>query len=205
MTSNIIEKTKEKLAEYEKRHQEILNSAMKLFNENGYPGTTTASIAKEAGVTERTMFRHFKNKQVLFFECIFSIVGELSDLWQQEMKEGAGVGMDYLRAVARSYGKFVLQNPDKCMFFVHLFSYRGMPEVDEVFKNYIEDSLNEAEKAFIAIKEKGEMKSDLHPRILAGVFLAQYFTTVFLQEFMPPEIFNEETALKLANSVMMIE
>ena len=54
---NIVEKTKERLIQYEERHQAILNAAMGLFIAKGYTGTTTASIAREAGVTEKTMYR----------------------------------------------------------------------------------------------------------------------------------------------------
>ena len=83
--SNIVEKTKEKLVEYEKRHQAILNAAMRLFNAKGYAATTTASIAKEAGVTEKTMYRHFKNKEVLFGACVSSITEDIAALWQDAL------------------------------------------------------------------------------------------------------------------------
>ncbi len=43
----------------------ILHSALKLFAELGYASTSTAKIAKAAGVSEGLIFRHFSNKEGL--------------------------------------------------------------------------------------------------------------------------------------------
>jgi AcrR family transcriptional regulator len=44
----------------------LLEAAERLVAAQGYSGTTVAQIAQAAGVTERTFFRHFKNKSDLF-------------------------------------------------------------------------------------------------------------------------------------------
>ncbi len=40
---------------------------MALFAEHGYEDTTVAEIAKQAGLTERTFFRHFADKREVLF------------------------------------------------------------------------------------------------------------------------------------------
>lgn len=42
--------------------QRLLDAASRLFGEQGYENTTSAQIAEAAGVTERTLFRHFDSK-----------------------------------------------------------------------------------------------------------------------------------------------
>src|SRR5579871_5854388 len=43
-------------------------AALELYGEHGYDQTTVAEIAKRAGLTERTFFRHFADKrEVLFY------------------------------------------------------------------------------------------------------------------------------------------
>ena len=57
-----------------RRHKDILRAAEKLFAARGYDGTTTASIAGCAGVTERTLFKHFKSKELLYRRILFPLM-----------------------------------------------------------------------------------------------------------------------------------
>ncbi|QSX08513.1 TetR/AcrR family transcriptional regulator [Alkalibacter rhizosphaerae] len=52
------------------RQEQILKSALQLFTQLGYKGTTTAAIAKQAKISEVTLFRHFSSKQEIFMKCI---------------------------------------------------------------------------------------------------------------------------------------
>ncbi|SHL27988.1 TetR/AcrR family transcriptional regulator [Actinacidiphila paucisporea] len=45
--------------------REILETALRLFTEQGYDETTVAQIAREAGVSQRTLFRYFGAKEDL--------------------------------------------------------------------------------------------------------------------------------------------
>lgn len=47
------------------KKQELLSAALKLFVANGFHGTPTSSIAKEAGVAHGTLFHYFKTKDEL--------------------------------------------------------------------------------------------------------------------------------------------
>ena len=50
-------------------------AAIELYRERGFEQTTVAEIAKRAGLTERTFFRHFADKR----EVLFWGAGELQD------------------------------------------------------------------------------------------------------------------------------
>src|SRR5215471_12032847 len=45
----------------------LANAAMDLYARRGYDETTVAQIAERAGLTERTFFRHFKDKREVLF------------------------------------------------------------------------------------------------------------------------------------------
>jgi len=51
-------------------------AALALYTERGFEPTTVAEIAKRAGLTERTFFRHFADKR----EVLFGGAGELQEL-----------------------------------------------------------------------------------------------------------------------------
>ncbi|WP_274911069.1 TetR/AcrR family transcriptional regulator [Streptomyces sp. WZ-12] len=70
---------------------EILETALRLFTEQGYDETTIAQIAREAGVSQRTLFRYFGAKEDLlgggrdrFGQVLMDAIGEQPadvDVW----------------------------------------------------------------------------------------------------------------------------
>lgn len=54
------------------RRQTLLDAALDLFSRQGYQGTTTRQVAERAGITEALIFRHFENKEDLYWQLIES-------------------------------------------------------------------------------------------------------------------------------------
>jgi len=52
------------------RRQQIVQVAQRLFARKGFQGTTTREIAQAAGVNEALLFRHFENKEALYWTVI---------------------------------------------------------------------------------------------------------------------------------------
>ncbi|HIW64344.1 MAG TPA: TetR/AcrR family transcriptional regulator [Candidatus Stackebrandtia excrementipullorum] len=50
---------------WNRTHEALRQAAVKLFTERGYDATTTTEIAAHAGVSEMTLFRHFRTKESL--------------------------------------------------------------------------------------------------------------------------------------------
>ena len=50
----------------DERREQILRTAVSLFSQRGFKGTTTKEIAKVAGVSEAMVFRHFASKDELY-------------------------------------------------------------------------------------------------------------------------------------------
>ncbi|MEV6790747.1 helix-turn-helix domain-containing protein [Streptomyces sp. NPDC051320] len=63
--------------------QEILDTALRLFTEQGYEETTVAQIAHEAGVSQRTLFRYFGAKE----DLIGPKKDELGELLRKTVEE----------------------------------------------------------------------------------------------------------------------
>lgn len=71
------------LSEYEKysnpiseKETDILKAGEEIFGKFGFEGATTAQIAKEAAVTERTLFKYFPTKKDLYARILSAIVCE---------------------------------------------------------------------------------------------------------------------------------
>lgn len=56
----------------ENREEQILQAAIRVFSKKGYSGGTTSEIAKEANISEGTIFRYFRNKKEILNKIIFA-------------------------------------------------------------------------------------------------------------------------------------
>jgi TetR/AcrR family transcriptional regulator len=54
----------------EARRQTVLDSACRVFSKASYRGATTAEIAREAGISEPILYRHFGSKRDLYLACL---------------------------------------------------------------------------------------------------------------------------------------
>jgi AcrR family transcriptional regulator len=61
--------TKQRLTADERR-QAVLDTACRVFSRSSYRGATTAEIAREAGISEPILYRHFGSKRDLYLACI---------------------------------------------------------------------------------------------------------------------------------------
>jgi AcrR family transcriptional regulator len=68
------------------RTDKILQAAGKLFARQGYYGTSTREIARLAGVSENTIFRHFDRKEELFWSSLRSYSAGLK--FRQDVLKG---------------------------------------------------------------------------------------------------------------------
>lgn len=68
------------------RRRQLLEVAAELFAARGYRGTTTAELARAAGITEPILYRHFDNKLDLFVTLIDEVGKEVINSWQVALK-----------------------------------------------------------------------------------------------------------------------
>ena len=57
--------------------KKTIAAAINLFSKQGYHGTSTLQIAKEAGVSQATVFKYFKTKEDLLYSIIVPVIPKL--------------------------------------------------------------------------------------------------------------------------------
>jgi AcrR family transcriptional regulator len=70
----------------EERKAAVLECACGIFSSGSYRGTTTAEIAREAGVTEPVLYRHFESKRDLYLAVLDESWRRLRELWNQTVE-----------------------------------------------------------------------------------------------------------------------
>jgi TetR/AcrR family transcriptional regulator len=71
----------------EERKAAVLECACGIFSAGSYRGTTTAEIARQAGVTEPVLYRHFASKRDLYLAVLEESWRRLRRLWQRVVEE----------------------------------------------------------------------------------------------------------------------
>lgn len=66
----------------EARRAAVLDTACRVFSRSSYRGATTAEIAREAGISEPILYRHFGSKRDLYLAC-------LDEAWETFREEAA--------------------------------------------------------------------------------------------------------------------
>ncbi|MDR9855683.1 TetR/AcrR family transcriptional regulator [Paenibacillus sp. VCA1] len=98
------------------RKEQILDKAVDIFAELGYYKTTTARVAKEAGVTQPYVFHFFSSKEELFIAVVDRAVGRIADAFSQveapadQLMETMGIAFENLMHTYRAETLLVMQS-----------------------------------------------------------------------------------------------
>jgi len=153
----------------EQTRARIINSAKKLFAEQGYQKTTIVDISKQAGLSEAALYEYFQGKEALLLM--------IPDLWVSELVRdldeqlfGVKGAVNKLRKYLWWYMRRVEQSPLDAKI-VYLFLKTNTNFINtEVYSNvknfyaYLVDIFEEGRKS-------GEMKADLNPRAARDIFV----------------------------------
>ena len=97
------------------KQRQVLLSSLKLFSEIGFENTTASLIAKEAGVSEGTVFSYFKTKEGIL-EAILSTFLEqvipdvIADFSKKKFTENQETFSVFLRSIVRDRLIFIREN-----------------------------------------------------------------------------------------------
>jgi AcrR family transcriptional regulator len=94
----------------EERRAALLETASRLFSEGSYRGTTTAEIARAAGVTEPVLYRHFDSKRDLFLATLDVAWADVRSMWEQAV-EGEPDPALWVGAMGRAFVESEEQRP----------------------------------------------------------------------------------------------
>lgn len=151
----------------------IIDAALRLFSHKGYLGATTREIAREAGISEMTLFRHFPSKETLF-EAVLSTHSFLPALKEiipaiknKPQDEALSIlARRYLETlnVRRDFIKIMLSECHSFPDQVHAIYHSFLAEIFSTLANYFREM------------QKAGIMRPFDPLLGARAFLAMFFT-----------------------------
>ena len=98
------------------KKQAILDTALQLFVCQGFHGTSTATIAREAGVATGTLFHHFASKEQLLEQLFLTVKQEFADAIQAGVSSRGNLKQDAEQLWFAAL-TWAMTNPQKQAFF----------------------------------------------------------------------------------------
>ena len=84
------------------RRAAVVETACRIFAQGSYHGSTTAQIARETGVTEPVLYRHFASKRELYLACLDSVWEQVRMLWERTLEREPDPA-NWVKAIGKAY------------------------------------------------------------------------------------------------------
>jgi AcrR family transcriptional regulator len=84
------------------RKAAVVETACRIFAKGSYRGCTTAQIARELGVTEPVLYRHFASKRELYLACLDEVWAQVRELWKKALADEPDPS-NWIRAIGKAY------------------------------------------------------------------------------------------------------
>lgn len=151
------------------RRQALVDAALRVFMARSYRGSTTAEIAREAGVSEPILYRHFPSKRDLYFACLDRAWAGLRELWEAAI----ATEPEPLAALGRCY----LDLKERKLLLAELWmqAVTEAAEDDEI-RRHLRSHVREVHTFVAAVirdaQTRGAVAGERDPEAEAWVFLA---------------------------------
>lgn len=174
----------------ESTRERIINSAKRLFADQGYQKTTILDISKQAGLSEAALYEYFQGKE----DLLLTIPG----LWVTELLQdideqlfGVKGAVNRLRKYLWWYLRRIEQAPlDAKIVYLFLKTHSNFLTT-EVFAN-VKQFYSRLLDIFEEGRRSGEFKPDLNPRLARDIFVGtvDHIVTRWLLKDMTYSLFD---------------
>src|SRR5262245_14976987 len=151
------------------RRQAIIDAAVRVFSEASYARATTAQIAREAGISEPILYRHFPSKRDLYFACLDDAWVGLRDSLVAKMDElGPIDAWRELSPSAMKRLKAVVPN----LWMQAITEAGADPEMRRFVARHMREVHDFFQEALRRLQDAGGIPADRDPNAEAWVFVA---------------------------------
>lgn len=154
---------------YRDKFTRIIDAALQVFGEKGYYNATISEIAREAGVSEATIYEYFGSKE----DLLFAIPGEITNMAVQFLEaispyvKGAE---NKIRAIIYGYYNLYKDNPNySSLVLLDLKHNRNFMETESY--QAVRRSAGLILEAIQEGIEEGEFREDIDPYLIRSMLL----------------------------------
>lgn len=150
------------------RRQAIVEAALRVFSSGSYAGATTAVIAREAGVSEPILYRHFPSKRDIWFACLDAAWEESRVLVERVVEQVAAAGTPVLSSGRSPWKKAVMSN----LWIQGVIEAGEDPEIRRRVRSHMREVHDVVAGLLRARQAAGHMPADRDADAEAWIFVA---------------------------------
>ena len=141
------------------RREALIATAIKVFSDGSYRGTTTAEIARAAGVSEPILYRHFASKRDLYLAALDHVWGKARASWERALES-----TDNVREALETMGRGHVTVRD-CKFQMAELWVRALGEAaeDPELRKHLRRHMREVHDFMADVIRRGQEEGVLHP------------------------------------------
>ena len=170
--------------EKERRRQQIIVAAKRVFSEKGFNKATMEDIAKEAELSPGTLYLYFKNKEELYASLSLRILQYLHIRVTHVNKETTLSPDQKVKALMEAMYDVYDFDPLIIINMFHLQSSETLKNLSDTLLNEIKDLSQRSNGAIAKIFEEGIEKGiyvDRHPMAMADIFWSMFSGVVLFE------------------------
>jgi AcrR family transcriptional regulator len=196
-------KNTEKMTE---KQQKIVETAIQMFADKGYASTSTAEIAKAAGVAEGTIFRHFGSKENLLLSVILPFLINafpvIADEFIQEVLTKPFTSFEsFLTTLIKNRLEFVRENKE--IFKILVVELLHRDELRDQLVSFFQKAPYQHVTGILdTFKQSGELM-DLPNPVLIRTMMTQVFGFFMVRFALFPDL-NWDDSLEVEQLVEVI-
>ena len=155
------------------RRAAVVATACRVFAKSSYRGSTTALIARETGVTEPVLYRHFASKRELYLACLDSVWEQVRTLWENAVEREQDPA-NWLKAIGKAYlearasARIVLVD----LWIQALTEAADDPEIRRALRQQVHDVHGFVADLIRRAQEDGGVLRDRDPDAEAWIFIS---------------------------------
>jgi TetR/AcrR family transcriptional regulator len=154
------------------RRAAVVDTACQVFARHSYRGATTAEIAREAGITEPILYRHFDSKQALYFACIDEAWAHVRRV-SEDAIEAEDDPRAWMAALATAFFEFGEQRSPVASLWLQALTESGdEPDVRRFLRRHLREVHDFVEGVLRRCQEAGVVPAERDARAEAWIFVA---------------------------------
>lgn len=148
----------------------LILAAIEVINEYGIQGLTTREVAKRQGISESTIFKHYKNKN----ELILAVLEHFSQYDQAIIESMKCKDLKPLEAITYFVDSYVTYYENYPEITALILAFEGLmrePELIDMVKSIFNNRISNIQVLIEEAKQAGEFQVDVDSETLTDIII----------------------------------